>query len=127
MRILIIEDEQPAADRLKKLIQDIVPDFEVVERLDSIEDSVSFLQRFEDPDLIFMDIQLADGLSFDIFDQVDLKVPVIFTTAFDQYAIRAFKVNSVDYLLKPIDPEELRFAIDKFRDQNSSGASNPNY
>lgn len=114
MRTLIIEDEKPAADRLKRLISEITPAAEIIERLDTVEDSVNFLKRFSEPDLIFMDIQLADGLSFEIFDQVDIQAPVIFTTAFDQYAIKAFKVNSVDYLLKPIDPKELEAALKKF-------------
>lgn len=115
MRILIIEDEQPAAKQLAKLIQKIRPQAQLISALDSIEASVEFLRDPAiSPDLIFMDIQLADGLSFDIFNQVDVQTPVIFTTAFDQYTLRAFKVNSIDYLLKPIEPEELLAALDKY-------------
>lgn len=83
--------------------------------IDSVEAATKWLTHFPQPDLIFMDIQLADGLSFDIFQKTEVKAPVIFTTAFDQYTLRAFKVNSVDYLLKPIDPEELTLSIEKFR------------
>lgn len=112
---MIIEDEQPAAKQLAKLIQKIRPQAQLLSSLDSIESSVEFFATTSDiPDLIFMDIQLADGLSFDIFDQVTVQAPVIFTTAFDQYTLKAFKVNSIDYLLKPIDPEELGTAIEKY-------------
>jgi DNA-binding LytR/AlgR family response regulator len=114
MKILIIEDEQPAAKRLSRLLQEHCPQGEILEMIDSVESAVKWLRNFPDPDLIFLDIQLADGLSFDIFSQVEVKSPVIFTTAFDQYSLRAFKVNSVDYLLKPIDPADLRAALEKF-------------
>jgi DNA-binding LytR/AlgR family response regulator len=115
MRILIIEDEAPAASRLTKLLKSIHDEIEVVGRLDSIEAGVRFLRTGESIDLIFMDIQLADGLSFDIFQQTQVKAPVIFTTAFDQYTLKAFKVNSIDYLLKPIDEKELEQAVEKYR------------
>lgn len=115
MRVIIIEDEAPAANRLAKLLRDIHDETEVISRLDSVETGVRFLQTSPDVDLIFMDIQLADGLSFDIFQQTAVKAPVIFTTAFDQYTLKAFKVNSIDYLLKPIDENELRQAVDKYR------------
>ena len=114
MHIVIIEDEQPAARQLKKMLQDIRPGAEILAVLDSVESAVRWIKREESPDLIFMDIQLGDGLSFDIFNQVNIQVPVIFTTAYDQYALRAFKVNSVDYLLKPIEPDELDGALRKF-------------
>jgi len=113
MKILLIEDEQPAAKRLAKLLEELCPEGEITEVIDSVESAVKWLRIFPAPDLIFMDIQLADGLSFDIFSQVEVLSPVIFTTAFDQYTLRAFKVNSVDYLLKPIDPEELKSALEK--------------
>ena len=116
MKTLIIEDERPAALRLKKLIKECAPKAEILEVIDSVEDAVKWLNTFEQPDLIFMDIQLADGLSFDIFQQTTIKSPVIFTTAYDQYSLKAFKVNSVDYLLKPIDPEELTKAMKKFEE-----------
>ncbi|MBN8678782.1 MAG: response regulator transcription factor [Chitinophagales bacterium] len=114
MKILIIEDEQPAARQLAKLLSELDGgNTQILETLDSVEAAVHWLRTFTPPDLIFMDIQVADGLSFDIFKQVEVKSPVIFTTAFDQYAVRAFRVNAVDYLLKPVDPDELQLAIDK--------------
>lgn len=115
MKTLIIEDEQPAAKRLAKLLAEHCPECEILDMIDSVESAVKWLRNFQAPDLIFMDIQLADGLSFDIFSQTSLTSPVIFTTAFDHYTLRAFKVNSVDYLLKPIDPVELVSALEKYR------------
>lgn len=115
MKTLIIEDERPAAKRLAKLLGEHCPGCEIIEMIDSVETAVHWLGHSPQPDLILMDIQLADGLSFDIFSKTEVSAPVIFTTAFDQYTLRAFKVNSVDYLLKPIDPEELKRAIEKFR------------
>ncbi len=114
MKTLIIEDEQPAAKRLAKLLAEHCPSCEIIAFIDSVEAASKWLKANPSPDLIFMDIQLADGLSFDIFSKTDVTAPVIFTTAFDQYTLRAFKVNSIDYLLKPIDPEELKTAIDKY-------------
>ncbi len=115
MRVLIIEDETPAANRLAKMLQDISKEISIIQKIDSVEASVGFLRSADDIDLIFMDIQLADGLSFDIFSQVSINTPVIFTTAFDQYTLKAFKVNSIDYLLKPIDDKELAEAVEKYR------------
>ena len=115
MRIIIIEDEIPAANRLVKMLQEISDEIDIVKKMDSVETSARFFQGAPEVDLIFMDIQLADGLSFDIFQQVEIKAPVIFTTAFDQYTLKAFKVNSIDYLLKPIDEKELRQAVEKYR------------
>ena len=117
MKVLLIEDELPAAKQLSKLLNDARPGFQILEALDSVESAVRWLRTFPMPDLIFMDIQIADGLSFDIFRQIELKGPVIFTTAFDHYAIQAFKVNAIDYLLKPIDPEDLARALEKFESQ----------
>lgn len=114
MKVFIIEDEQPAANRLAKMLQQLNDEIEIVHRADSIEAAVKFFQSSPPLDLAFMDIQLADGLSFSIFEQVPVTVPVIFTTAFDQYTLKAFKVNSIDYLLKPIDEKELERAVDKF-------------
>lgn len=115
MKVLIIEDERPAADKLTRLLTDVVPDVEIVNILGSVEKSVNWFNAgYANPDLVFMDIQLEDGLCFEIFENTDLKVPVIFTTAYDEYALRAFKVNSVDYLLKPISSEDLQRSIDKF-------------
>jgi DNA-binding LytR/AlgR family response regulator len=115
MRVIIIEDETPAANRLAKMLHSISDEMEVVKRLDSVESGVKYLKSARDIDLIFMDIQLADGLSFDIFQHTEVKAPVIFTTAFDQYTLKAFKVNSIDYLLKPIDEKELAQAVEKYR------------
>jgi two-component system response regulator LytT len=114
MKVLIIEDEIPAANRLAKLLCDHDERIEIVHKLDSVESSVAWLSASPDVDLIFMDIQLADGLSFDIFEQVSIKTPVIFTTAFDQYTLKAFKVNSIDYLLKPVDEKELQRSLKKY-------------
>ncbi|MDF1867213.1 MAG: LytTR family DNA-binding domain-containing protein [Saprospiraceae bacterium] len=114
MKILIVEDELPAAKRLTKLIKAEKSNIEIVEVLDSVESAVYWFQNSPAPDLVFMDIQLADGLSFDIFSQAEVSTPVIFTTAYDKYTLKAFKVNSVDYLLKPIDPDELKNALNKF-------------
>jgi DNA-binding LytR/AlgR family response regulator len=115
MKVVVIEDETPAANRLIKLLQNMDGDIDVVNRFDSVEPSVKFFQTIPTVDLVFMDIQLADGLSFDIFSKATITAPVIFTTAFDQYTLKAFKVNSVDYLLKPIDENELRQAVEKYR------------
>ncbi len=115
MRVIIIEDEMPAANRLAKMLQSTDDEIDVVKKLDSVEASVNYFKSAENIDLIFMDIQLADGLSFDIFQQIEIKSPVIFTTAFDQYTLKAFKVNSVDYLLKPIDENELQEAVKKYK------------
>jgi len=115
MQVVIIEDEAPAANRLTTLLQHINNEIDIVKKLDSVESAVKYLQPARNIDLIFMDIQLADGLSFDIFLQTTITTPVIFTTAFDQYTLKAFKVNSIDYLLKPIDEEELKQAVEKYR------------
>ncbi len=115
MRVIIIEDELPAANRLAKLLHNYNDAIEIVNKSDSIESSVRYLRTAKNIDLIFMDIQLADGLSFDIFEQVSITTPVIFTTAFDQYTLKAFKVNSIDYLLKPIDENELEKSLNKYQ------------
>jgi DNA-binding LytR/AlgR family response regulator len=114
MKVLIIEDEVPAANRLAKLLQQHTAPIDIINTCDSVEATVKYLSTLPALDLIFMDIQLADGLSFNIFEQVQIKTPVIFTTAFDQYTLKAFKVNSIDYLLKPIDEKELRQALEKY-------------
>ncbi|MBK8491036.1 MAG: response regulator transcription factor [Saprospirales bacterium] len=111
MKVLLIEDESAAARRLTKMLQEIAPEVEVIDCLDSIEHSLNWLVDNPAPDLILMDIHLADGSSFEIFQHVEVKSPVIFITAFDQYALQAFKVNAVDYLLKPIKREELEEAL----------------
>lgn len=118
MKVIIIEDEKPAARRLARLIDEhnLAPEV----TLHSIEESVKWLSENSHPDLIFLDIHLADGLSFEIFDHIDVKSQIIFTTAYDEYALKAFKLRSVDYLLKPIDPDELSAAINKFKELNDS-------
>lgn len=119
MQILIIEDENPAAARLKRLIEPHFPSAQIHGNLDTVKSSIDWLRTNPAPDLIFCDIQLADGISFEIFKEIPVSSPVIFTTAFDQYAIQAFKVNSVDYLLKPLDPEAVEQAINKFKSTRS--------
>jgi two-component system, LytTR family, response regulator LytT len=115
MKVLIIEDEQPAAKQLTKMLQKANSSITIIETIDSVEASVKWLNTFPSPDAIFMDIQIADGLSFDIFNHTDINCPVVFTTAFDQYAIKAFRVNALDYLLKPIDEDELNDVINKLK------------
>ena len=122
-KILIIEDEKPAADWLKQLIARLSQEIRILDVLDSVGGAVDWFSRHPVPDLVFMDIQLADGLSFEIFDKVKISCPVIFTTAYEEYAIRAFKVNSVDYLLKPIAFAELEVAFGKFVDHAQQQAS----
>ncbi len=119
MRVLIIEDETLAAKRLCKMVEEFYPEIKVEAVTDSIQSSVEWLNSFAHPDLILMDIELADGQSFEIFNQVEVKSTIIFTTAYDEYAIRAFKVNSIDYLLKPINPDDLKRGIDKFKTLNN--------
>ncbi|MCC6462771.1 MAG: response regulator transcription factor [Saprospiraceae bacterium] len=116
MNVIIIEDENAAARRLEKLLKEVAPETIVLQQLDSVETSVLWLQNNPQPDLIFMDIHLADGASFEILQHVPIKCPVIFTTAYDEYALQAFKVNAVDYLLKPIKSTELTAALEKYRD-----------
>jgi len=114
MKILIIEDEPLAVDRLESLIQQLSPGSVIVGKIDSVKRASEFLSNKSSVDLIFMDIQLADGLSFEIFEKVDVKAPVIFTTAYNEYALKAFKVNSIDYILKPVDKEELSASFKKY-------------
>jgi DNA-binding LytR/AlgR family response regulator len=113
MKVLLIEDEKPAADRLAYLLHQYEPSIEIAGREESIEDSVNWLKTKPQPDIIFLDIQLADGYSFEIFNRVAIHVPVIFTTAYDQYAMKAFQYFSVDYILKPVTAEALAKAMNK--------------
>ena len=115
MKVIVIEDEKLAAERLVDLILDYDPGIEVLGRFDSVRKSVEWFNGNDQADLAFFDIQLSDGVSFEIFEKTWVYCPVIFTTAFNEYAVRAFKVNSIDYLLKPIDEDELKRAIDKFK------------
>ncbi len=124
MKALLIEDEAPAARRLQQLLASTAPDLEVLAVMDSIESACNWFAQNAMPELIFMDIQLADGLSFEIFDQVKIQAPVIFTTAYDEYTLRAFKVNSIDYLLKPISQEELSQSLAKLRQWKSQFQGN---
>lgn len=114
MRILIVEDEPLAAAQLAANIAAIKPQAQILAVCDTVQSAVNWIKNNPSPDLCFFDIQLGDGLSFEIFEQVDFKQPVIFTTAFNQYAIQAFKVNSIDYLLKPIDKADLERALEKY-------------
>ena len=124
MKILIIEDEAPAFRRLQKVLEEINPDIEIVEVIDSVEESVKWFKTHNAPDLIFMDIQLSDGISFEIFEKVKITKPVIFTTAFDEYMLKAFKVNSIDYLLKPVKKEELEGSLNKYNNLKNSFSGN---
>jgi two-component system, LytTR family, response regulator LytT len=115
MKTILIEDEKPAARLLQRKLEKL--NINVDAMLHSVEESIEWFQNNEHPDLIFLDIQLSDGLSFEIFDKIAIKSAVIFTTAYDEYALKAFKLNSIDYLLKPIDEDELSFSISKFKNQ----------
>lgn len=115
MKIVIVEDELLAAEKLQRLLRQIDVQIEVIKVLESVDEAINWFSQNPAPDLVFMDIQLDDGISFEIFDAVKMEAPVIFTTAYNEYAIRAFKVNSVDYLLKPIEVDSLSAAIQKFR------------
>jgi len=113
MNVLILEDETRAANHLERLLAKVAKKLKVVAKLESVRDGVKYLQNNPEPELIFSDIQLADGLSFEIYSQVAVRCPIIFTTAYDHYALEAFKTNGIDYLLKPIEEERLRQAIEK--------------
>lgn len=115
MKVIILEDENRAVNHLKRLIHLVAPEIEVLEIFDTVRESVSYLEQNPALDLIFSDVQLADGISFEIFSRVAVKCPIIFTTAYDTYAIEAFNTNGIDYLLKPIEEERLRKAIEKAR------------
>jgi two-component system, LytTR family, response regulator len=115
MNVIIIEDEKPSARRLQRMLSNL--DVETQTMLHSVEESIAWFQNNEHPDLIFLDIQLSDGLSFEIFEAIEIKSAIIFTTAYDEYALQAFKLNSIDYLLKPIDEDELDKAVQKFKER----------
>ncbi len=118
---VIVEDEKPAARRLQRMLEKL--EVQVIATLSSVEEATNWFLQNEHPDLIFLDIQLSDGLSFEIFENVEIDCCIIFTTAYDEYALQAFKLNSIDYLLKPIDDEELETAIDKFKKTRHSWPS----
>ncbi|MFN8344472.1 MAG: LytTR family DNA-binding domain-containing protein [Spirosomataceae bacterium] len=114
MKALIVEDEKPARENLENLLKELEPAIEIQAKLDSVSKTVAWLS-VNNTDLIFLDIHLADDVSFKIFEQINVTTPIIFTTAYDQYAIRAFQVNSIDYLLKPIDKSDLRRSLEKYK------------
>jgi two-component system response regulator LytT len=115
MTTIIIEDEKPAARLLQRKLEKL--NIQVGVMLHSVEEAIDWFSKNEHPDLIFLDIQLSDGLSFEIFEKVEIKSAIIFTTAYDEYALRAFKLNSIDYLLKPIDEDDLEIAVTKFKER----------
>lgn len=115
MKVLILEDEALSAKRASQLLTEFDPSIEVIETLESIEDAVTWLRHNPEPDLMLLDIHLSDGLCFNLFERVSVKSPVIFTTAYDQYTLQAFKINSIDYLLKPLDKDELNNALSKYQ------------
>lgn len=121
MNIIIIEDEKPAARLLQRKVEKL--GLQVNTLLHSVEESIHWFNDNPHPDLVFLDIQLSDGLSFEIFETIDIKSAVIFTTAYDEYALRAFKLNSIDYLLKPIDEDDLEAAVNKFKARNSTSSN----
>lgn len=114
MKAVVLEDEAFAANRLAQLLDELAPEIEIIARLESVEESVAWFSENSAPDLVFMDIHLADGSCFEIFEQVQLSCPIIFTTAYDQYAVKAFDVNSISYLLKPLEKSALQKALQKF-------------
>jgi DNA-binding LytR/AlgR family response regulator len=119
MNVLVVENEHPAADKIVRLLKKLDKSIVVMDVIETVEEVINRLQENPQPDLILMDIQLDDGLCFEIFDTVNIDIPVIFTTAYDEYTLRAFKVNSIDYLLKPVDEEALRSALVKFKKLNA--------
>jgi two-component system, LytTR family, response regulator LytT len=122
MQILILEDEEQALNRLQKIILKVLPGAVIAGAITSIEETINWFEHNPAPELIFMDIQLADGNSFQLFNKIKITCPVIFTTAYENYALQAFKVNSVDYLLKPIDESDVKRAVDKLKLLQSSGS-----
>lgn len=126
IKAIIIEDESLIARELQSKIAAVTPDVNIMELLPSLKTAKKWLMQNAMPDLVFMDIQLSDGVSFELFETFDLTCPVIFTTAYDEYAVKAFKVNGIDYLLKPIDEEDLRKAIDKYRQLQEKNMPYPN-
>lgn len=126
MKVLIIEDEAPAFRRLQTVLEEVRPDANIIDVIDTVAESAKWFKNHQAPDIVFMDIQLSDGISFEIFDRVKIECPVIFTTAFDEYMLRAFKVNSIDYLLKPIKKEELMLSLQKYNSMKNIFSSSLN-
>lgn len=127
MKVLIIEDEYAAARRIKKLVHEVEPEAEIVDHLDSVEAAVHWFNGDSEADLVLMDVHLADGPCFEIFDHTEVSIPIIFTTAYDEYGFQAFKVNAVDYLLKPIKRKELEKAFEKHRQLEQGKAYSTEY
>ena len=125
MNAIIIEDEKLVARELANSIAEVAPDLEIIEILGSVKSSLRYFSENTEPDLVFADIQLSDGVSFEIFEKYPLSCPIIFTTAFNEYAIKAFKVNSIDYLLKPVQLKELQAAIEKAKTLYKNNLKNP--
>lgn len=125
MNVLIVEDESRAARQLTQLLDECSFEYNLLATVDTVEDLVRWFKENEEPELIFMDVQLADGISFEVFKKVTINAPIIFTTAFDQYAIEAFKVNSIDYLLKPIKQSDLLRALTKFKKSSKPSMTTP--
>lgn len=123
MKVVIIEDEKRTAQNLQMMIKTIAPDFEIVTIIQSVEESIEWFAN-NNCDLVFMDIQLSDGISFEIFTDVEIQAPIIFTTSYNEYALKAFEVNGIDYLLKPIEPSKLEKSIQKFRRFNQNKVTN---
>ncbi len=127
MRALIVEDEKLTAERLADLVQKEKPEIEIDHIATSVGSAREYLQNGSDPDLIFLDIELGDGTAFDLLEETKIDAPIIFTTAYDAYALKAFKFNSIDYLLKPIDPEELRTALSRWEEKSNRDSQKPDW
>jgi len=125
MNVLIVEDEVNACEYLTRVLNDLRPSYQIIEHLDSVQETINWLKSKPHPDLIMLDVQLSDGISFEIFNHVHIGSPIIFTTAYDQFALQAFKVNSIDYLLKPINKEELESSLIKFETRNEQSQHDP--
>ena len=123
MKVLIVEDETSAYENLKAILMDLYPDIEIAGNTQSVAKTAEWLQERRQPDLLFMDIHLSDDSAFALFDRMEVDTPVIFTTAYDQYAIEAFRVNSIDYLLKPVKAAEVKRAVEKYRRLDRSDIS----
>ncbi|MCM4169612.1 Sensory transduction protein LytR [Arenibacter antarcticus] len=117
MKVVIVEDELAASENLAFILKNIEDSIEILAVLDSVKESIAYFSKSNEAELVFMDIHLADGLSFEIFDSIEIEAPIIFTTAYDQYALQAFKLNSIDYLLKPIDEDELALSLEQYKGQ----------
>ncbi|MCD7937549.1 MAG: LytTR family DNA-binding domain-containing protein [Tannerellaceae bacterium] len=127
MKVVIIEDEKAAVRNLRALLSEQADEMEIIAELDSITESIEWFHKYPMPDVLFMDIHLADGSAFEIFEHIEISCPIIFTTAYNEYALKAFKVNSIDYLLKPIDSEDIRKSLQKLKNLTSQSGGQPDY